>query len=433
MDSPVAPFIPVLEFYPEPDIVIEDEHTQSPLRKRARHAGSIDITASESSQLEPLIMVSEESKGPVRDNAYYMTDGSCVLRVQNTLFKVHRTILSKDQSFFGPLFTLPQGEFGEEGMSDDHPIVLQGDTAEEFRHFLWALYALPSELAIVRSPKADLSRLIDIAKVSSKYTFKSTETWALDAIQEYLERNMSPLFNDNPLIRMFPTLSTRSSALLESEGQIARLIRLAQMCSHSRLMDTMIQLLQKLMSGSLHYSYLAMALADEFNLRDLRGAAYLEVMQTSVFVCPGVGNGHTYVEGDIQETSEGPQRLVVSPMQQLRLLSGYHRLCKAWDRLRAVPPQFEHSSSCGATWHQHGCTQSWTDFWKEKTRSEGVLSLDSANVLGRLGIIVKEFDKWGSATYMHHDCKSAARRSIHEKVKQIQQALPDYFTEGGEH
>jgi hypothetical protein len=88
MDSPVAPFIPVLEFYPEPDIVIEDEHTQSPLRKRARHAGSIDITASESSQLEPLIMVSEESKGPVRDNAYYMTDGSCVLRVQNTLFKV---------------------------------------------------------------------------------------------------------------------------------------------------------------------------------------------------------------------------------------------------------------------------------------------------------------------------------------------------------
>lgn len=291
----------------------------------------------------------------------------------------------------------------------------------------------PSELIIVRSPKADLSRLIDIAKVSSKYSFKSTETWALDAIQEYLERNTSPLFNDNPLIRMFPTLNTRSSALLESEGQIARLIRLAQMCSHSRLMDTMIQLLQKLMSGSLHYSYLAMTLADEFNLRDLRGAAYLGVMQTSVFVCPGAGIGHTYVEGDIQETSEGPQRLVVSPLQQLRLLSGYHRLSKAWDKLRAVPPQFEHAPSCGATWHQHGCTQSWTDFWKEKTRSEGVLSLGSANVLGRLGIIIKEFDKWGSATYMHHDCKSAARRSIHEKVKQIQQALPDYFTEGGEY
>jgi hypothetical protein len=42
------------------------------------------------------------------------------------------------------MFTLPQGDIGEaeEGMSDENPIVLQGDTAEEFRHFLWALYAL---------------------------------------------------------------------------------------------------------------------------------------------------------------------------------------------------------------------------------------------------------------------------------------------------
>ncbi|KAG2155803.1 uncharacterized protein EDB93DRAFT_1247449 [Suillus bovinus] len=430
MESPVTPFTPVDDFFPEPDIVIEHQRTQSPLRKRPRHTSS--ITASDSGQ--SLVMVSEESKAPIRDDTYYMSDGSCILRVQNTLFKVHRTILSKDQSSFGLMFTLPQGEISGEGMSDDHPIVLQGDSAEEFRHFLWALYALPSELMIIQSPisKVDLSRLIDIAKVSCKYSFKSTETWALDAIQEYLERNTSPLFNDNPLIYMFRTSTTRSSALLE--GPIARLIRLAQMCSHSRLMDTMIGLLQKLLSGSLHYSYLAMTLADEFNLRDLRGAAYLEVMQTSVFVCSGVANGHTYVEGDIQETSEGPQRLVVSPVQQLRLLSGYHRLSKAWDKLRTVPPQFEHAPSCCATWHQnHGCTQSWTDFWKEKTRLEGVLSLGSANVLGRLAVIIKEFDKWGSATYMYHDCKSAARRSIHEKVKQLQQALPDYFTEGGEY
>lgn len=332
MESPVTPFIPIHESSPEVDI-IEDQHTQSPLRKRARRTSiSIDITASESTS-QSLVMASEESKEPVRDDTYYMADGSCVLRVQNTLFKVHRTILSKDQSFFGPMFTLPQGDFGAEGMSDDHPIVLQGDTAEEFRHFLWALYALPSELIIVRSPQADLSRLIDIAKVSSKYSFKSTETWALDAIQEYLERNTSPLFNDNPLIRMFPTLNTRSSALLESEGQIARLIRLAQMCSHSRLMDTMIQLLQKLMSGSLHYSYLAMTLADEFNLRDLRGAAYLGVMQTSVFVCPGVGIGHTYVEGDIQETSEGPQRW-------------WSAHCSSLDFCRDITAFLRHGTNC---------------------------------------------------------------------------------------
>jgi len=31
---------------------------------------------------------------------------------------------------------------GPEGESDDNPIRLQGDTAQEFRALLWALYAL---------------------------------------------------------------------------------------------------------------------------------------------------------------------------------------------------------------------------------------------------------------------------------------------------
>lgn len=40
------------------------------------------------------------------------------------------------------MFSLPQGNNQAEGHSDEVPIVLSGDTAEEFRHFLWALYAL---------------------------------------------------------------------------------------------------------------------------------------------------------------------------------------------------------------------------------------------------------------------------------------------------
>jgi hypothetical protein len=83
----------------------------------------------------------------------------------------------------------------------------------------------------------------------------------------------------------------------------------------------------------------------------------------------------------------------------------------------------------GATWHQHGCTQSWNEFWKEKTKSDGVLSLGLADVLGRLRVISKEFDRWGSATYMHHDCRQAARKTITDKTKAIEDALPDYFSD----
>ena len=40
------------------------------------------------------------------------------------------------------MFTLPQGGLITEGQSDEKPIILAGDTPDEFRHFLWALYAL---------------------------------------------------------------------------------------------------------------------------------------------------------------------------------------------------------------------------------------------------------------------------------------------------
>ncbi|KAI0299678.1 hypothetical protein B0F90DRAFT_1668634 [Multifurca ochricompacta] len=101
----------------------------------------------------------------------------------------------------------------------------------------------------------------------------------------------------------------------------------------------------------------------------------------------------------------------------------------AWEQLRTVPLNFDHASSCGANWHQSGCMQSWQEFWREKTKSEMVLALGLADVLGRLRAVLKEFDKWGSATYMHHDCRMLARRAINEKLKAAQDALPDLFSD----
>ena len=113
--------------------------------------------------------------GPSRDPSYYIHDGNTVLLVENTLFKVrvcsqckvlkadactaclatlqvHRSVLTKDKSAFETMFQL-SGEadsarsessvtIAQEGESDDNPIKLQGDTADEFRALLWSLYAL---------------------------------------------------------------------------------------------------------------------------------------------------------------------------------------------------------------------------------------------------------------------------------------------------
>jgi hypothetical protein len=56
------------------------------------------------------------------------------------------------------------------------------------------------------------------------------------------------------------------------------------------------------------------------------------------------------------------------------------------------------SHSCGETWHQQDCTQSWLKFWKEKTRSDNVMNLKQTDVLGRLKLVQKDYDRWGSGT-----------------------------------
>ncbi|KAJ6584066.1 hypothetical protein DFH09DRAFT_265999 [Mycena vulgaris] len=445
-----------------------DSTAESMLKRKRSDSQAMLVGSPEKFQVMSAERDGEETCTPsgsrahfAHDDTYYLEDGSCIILVQDTLFNVHRTILSKDNSSFSTMFTLPQGENEIEGRSDDNPIVLTGDTVAEFRHFLWALYALPPELRVIHSDKMNLTQVIDVARLANKYSFKTLETWSLDAIQEYVNRKPSPILTSIPPPNSYtfspnsPSSSSQGSTPIESTAQLTRLIRLAQMCNHERLLSTMIQLLRQLMSSSLQYAYLAMTLADELDLRALRGAAYLEVMQKAVVVrrakvdpitpkpasapaptpVAGVAGPSTAADAS-DETSEGDVdeegRLVVNRAQQLRLLSGYYRLTGTWERLRTTPPHFDHAPSCGATWHQHGCTQSWLEFWKDKTRSDAVLALGLADVLGRLKQVQRDYDRWGSATYMHHDCRMAAKRSILEVLKTVEDALPDYFSEPGD-
>jgi hypothetical protein len=357
------------------------------------------------------------------DHDYYFVDGSCVIRVENTLFNLHRTILSKDGSAFNTLLSLPQGNVPAEGETDENPIVLLGDTVEEFRDLLWAFYSLPHELMVVHTERANLSQLINVALKANKYCFKSLETWSLDAIHDFVSRKPSPV------LACLPSSNAKSAppeAVAICGAQITRLVRLAQLCGHERLLATMIGLLRTLMTASLRFAYLAITLADELDLRTLRGAAYLEVLQKSGGVVVASAQA-----GEVPGTTDKDGRLLVTQMQQLRLLAGYFQLTSAWERLRVRPPAFEHASSCGATWHQHGCTQSWLEFWKEKSKGDAVLGLGLADALGRLRAIQKEFDRWGSATYMHHDCRQAARKILQDQIKQIEDELPDYFSGNG--
>ncbi|KAI0683686.1 hypothetical protein BC835DRAFT_1423086 [Cytidiella melzeri] len=348
----------------------------------------------------------------VRDETYYMRDGSCVLQVENTLFNVHRTLLSKDSSLFSSMLELPQGDKVAEGSSDSCPIHLNGENVVEFKNFLWVLYALPHEVCLVTSPQMDLerlSRLIDITRISFKYHFKSIETWSLDVITEHTSVTATSIASTT--MNAHSAVVTTPQAIASNGALVSRLMRLAQLCGHEKLLSTMISVLRQLMSCSIRYAHLAMTLADGLDLRSLRGVAYFEVMQKSnAVVARGNSRGEDDHGNDIDKDarstmldSEG--RLIVSHQQKSRLLTGYSRLS------------------------MHGCTQCWLEFWKEKTKSDSVLQHGLADVLGRLRAVAKEFGRWRSATYMHTDCRAIARKMIQDKVKIVEDSLVDYFAD----
>lgn len=282
------------------------------------------------------------------------------------------------------------------------------------------------------------------------------ESWALDAIQDYVNRKPSPILNFIPPPHAYTflgaerQLSTRQSnnGQKGATDQLTRLVRLAHLCQHEKLMSTMTSLLRQLMSSSVQYAYLAMSLSDELGLRSLRGAAYLEVMQKAVVVKKAKVDVFTQVSNAISPISQssliqGPSfsgeggtldsdgRLIITREQQLRVLAGFYRLASLWDRLRVSPPHFEHSHSCAATWHHQGCMQSWVEFWKEKTRSDSIMNLGLADIIGRLKLLQKDYDRWGSATYMHIDCRSNAKKAIGDIINRVEDTLSDFFDESG--
>ncbi|KAG1768509.1 hypothetical protein EDD22DRAFT_872088 [Suillus occidentalis] len=77
------------------------------------------------------------SNAPARHPIYYFHASSHIFQVENTLYKLCKSILSTASNVFRDMFTATQSEQIElDGMSDDRPIRLDGLSRETFELFL---------------------------------------------------------------------------------------------------------------------------------------------------------------------------------------------------------------------------------------------------------------------------------------------------------
>lgn len=76
---------------------------------------------------------------PLKSVDFWFTDGSVVLVVQNTAFRIHHSILSKHSDVFANLFTIPNPSNKDE-MFEDCPLVHLSDDLSEFTDTMKAIY-----------------------------------------------------------------------------------------------------------------------------------------------------------------------------------------------------------------------------------------------------------------------------------------------------
>ncbi|KAJ7922612.1 hypothetical protein B0H13DRAFT_2317280 [Mycena leptocephala] len=136
----------------------------------------------------------------------------CIIRVGNTLFKIHLFIFIRDSPVFAGLLALPQlpGPVLE-GSCDELPICLSGDKGP-FRSLFKSIYAPALETQANRIPITDVQDIVAVAHLAHKYEMTTWETWAfLSEITTactlfFYNGRLSRLANDALKTNVFPYL-----------------------------------------------------------------------------------------------------------------------------------------------------------------------------------------------------------------------------------
>ncbi|KAF8148984.1 hypothetical protein K438DRAFT_1779479 [Mycena galopus ATCC 62051] len=364
-------------------------------RKRAR----VDANASTSS-----VEIEVPGKPPTRDADYYFDDGDLIILAENTLFRVHKFLLSRDSSMFKDMFIIPGGSSAAErsdGSSDETPLSVS-DTVEAFRALLWVLYALPPDLqAYLANDKTavDLNRIVSVAETTNKYHFASLEAWSMQVIKSVV-----------PKLKFTEATSTL----------LARIMTLAERCADSELSDTVLEAWEGLLRSGVNPAQLINVLERQghSSFSPLTFHAQLSTMKLV----------HTGAPGSRTVTLTGCDGL--SDKQVRKLLFGRWSLEKEFLRLSTNPPLLVRSADCSISNHTSVCIRDWEKIWSECVNSKTVLIIDSADLLGRLNAAQKYIPTATSSVrrvQMHINCRPKMEFAVGVVIKMTKRNLGDHF------
>ncbi|KAJ7740227.1 hypothetical protein DFH07DRAFT_778455 [Mycena maculata] len=317
--------------------------------------------------MDPSRSSCREPKGraaPIQDEKYFFDDGDCVFLAEGVIFKLHQCILSRDpESMFRHMFSIPQG-LAQTTFFD--PISLS-DTSAEFRALCWVLYATPSEIDLQTATGADFTRLVNVAKMSHKYTLPAFEAWALEVI----------------LIQCQPPLNRLGTTCTLNE--LDSLMGLACLCEHTELLRAIETIWISRLTARKKLRWCdALAAGEKYNRRQFQATVYYELNKVVRRTAPDLERGFN---SDFN----------LSNTQLLRLVSGHKMLRDFWELLRQDRlPRIPHICSTTVRGHQLHCRKAWSQIQWPSDSPDLITALESARDEAQ------EVSPLGSRCFAHH-------------------------------
>ncbi|KAJ7779334.1 hypothetical protein DFH07DRAFT_950398 [Mycena maculata] len=265
----------------------------------------------------------------VRDERFYQESGDCVVRVEDTLFKIHRFLLVRDSPVFARLFT-PQSGIAEEGLSDDLPIFLGGDKAAQFRALFKYIYAPALETQAKTIPIEELQNVVAVGNLAQKYEMQSWQAWAGLVIEDFLDQSAGLL--SSPDFFAIYELSYKASA----DEMRRRTVGIWR----DRIEAFVLPIPDALDAAELH------------NDRNFLTSLY-EIQLARMPTTTATG---------LQPPSMNLSR--IAPIHLQRIFAGYWALSVAWNQFRRDPLPLTRAAHCSQERHDRACQPAFKRQWE---------------------------------------------------------------------
>jgi len=202
---------------------------------------------------------------PSRHDKYFREDKAgnvmVLLRVDDVLFRVHRHLLTGDSSSFAALLgAAPSNNESPNDTSEDSeddPVVIYGDTVEQWSDFLWIRYADSGQCTFrlweieevfggFGQSKCPVTitlthKLANILHIADKYCFSKLRTFIIHKIQTYFQYDpastLSPVELNNQFNKLWDDLYNSDQDILPVMRAFWSLLAVVHRCSELPLLQ----------------------------------------------------------------------------------------------------------------------------------------------------------------------------------------------------